>query len=94
MHVGNFSFSETRINLSVIQEQIQISLPFLTGVGPVVFHPHRQKAQQALPGFHSRRQAPVGGPLSAPGHISLTDPALQYKKVAGTNFVGLHAFWL
>lgn len=94
MHVGNFSFSKNRINVSVIQEQINISWPFLTGVGSVVFHLHRQKAQQSLPGLHSRRQALVMGPLSAPGHVSLTDPALQYKKVADTNFVGLHAFWL
>lgn len=94
MHVGNLSFIKSRINLSVIQDQINISLPFLTGVGSVVFHLHRQKVQQALPGFHSRRQALVVGPLSAPGHINLTDPALQYKKVADTNFVGLHAFWL
>lgn len=42
-----------------------------------MFHLHRQKVEQAVPGLHSRRQVLVGGPLSAPGHVGLTDPALQ-----------------
>lgn len=53
-----------------------------------MWHVHRLKQEEVPPGLHSSRQALVLGPLSAPAHVGVTKPALQYEKMTDTHMVG------